>query len=166
MGLSRYYRHISTAIIAFLLVACQPEKEWLRNVTGGPALGTSFSIIYLTYEPLDLQSEIDSVFRVVNNSMSTYIPGSDISKINQGDSTVHVDQMFREVFELSKDVYEESNGYFDPTVGVLVDAWGFGPGQQIEMDSSRVDSLLKYVGFDKVKITGDSRIKKLIPVPA
>ncbi len=161
MGLSRYYRHISTAIIAFLLVACQPEKEWLRNVTGGPALGTSFSIIYLTYEPLDLQSEIDSVFRVVNNSMSTYIPGSDISKINQGDSTVHVDQMFREVFELSKDVYEESNGYFDPTVGVLVDAWGFGPGQQIEMDSSRVDSLLEYVGFDKVKITGDSRIKKL-----
>ena len=148
------------AFLVLILMACQPDKELIRNVTAGPALGTSFSIIYLTHEPLDLQSEIDSVFRVINKSMSTYIPGSDISKINLGDSTVRVDQMFREVFELSKNVYEESNGYFDPTVGVLVDAWGFGPGRQIQMDSSRVDSLLKYVGFDKVMLTEDSMVRK------
>lgn len=129
-------------------------------MAAGPALGTSYSIIYLSREPLDLQKEIDSVFKVVNQSMSTYIPDSDISKINGGDSTIQVDHMFREVFELSKEVYEESNGYFDPTVGVLVDAWGFGPGRQIELDSSRVDSLLKYVGFDKVKLTAESRIEK------
>ena len=160
MGLSRFCKRLFTVLLALLIMGCQPEKEWLRNVTAGPALGTSFSIIYLTHEPLDLQSDIDSVFQVVNKSMSTYIPGSDISKINLGDSTIRVDHMFREVFELSKKVYEESDGYFDPTVGVLVDAWGFGPGKQIEMDSSRVDSLLEYVGFDKVELTEDSRIRK------
>ena len=160
MDLLRSYKRLVPAFLAILLMACQPDKELIRNVTAGPALGTSFSIIYLTHEPLDLQSDIDSVFRVINKSMSTYIPGSDISKINLGDSTLRVDHMFREVFELSKSVYEESNGYFDPTVGVLVDAWGFGPGRQIQMDSSRVDSLLKYVGFDKVMLTEDSRIRK------
>ena len=160
MVLSKSCRGLVALFFLLLFIACQPEKEWLRNVTAGPALGTSFNIIYLTHEPLDLQTEIDSVFQVVNQSMSTYIPTSDISKINNGDSTLQVDHMFREVFELSKDVYEKSKGFFDPTVGVLVDAWGFGPGKQVELDSSRVDSLLNYVGFDKVRITDDSRIIK------
>ena len=163
MGLSRYFRDITILLLVICLAHCQPPKDWIRNVAAGPALGTSYSIIYLTREPLDLQTEIDSVFHVVNQSMSTYIPDSDISRINRGDSTVQVDQMFREVFELSKDVFEESNGYFDPTVGVLVDAWGFGPGTQIELDSSRVDSLLQYVGFNKVDLTDDSRISKSDP---
>ena len=94
--------------------------------------------------------------------MSTYIPDSDISKINQGDTTITVDFMFREVFELSKSVNLATDGYFDPTVGVLVDAWGFGPGDQIKLDSTKVDSLLRYVGFEKVSITDEGRIVKQI----
>lgn len=163
MDLLKYLNRLLVFGMAVLLGACQPEGEWIRNVAVGPALGTSYSIIYLAREPVDLQSEIDSVFAVVNQSMSTYIPESDISKINEGDTTISVDHMFREVFELSKEVYASTDGYFDPTVGVLVDAWGFGPGQQIEMDSSRVDSLLEYVGFLKVKMTADSRIVKSQP---
>lgn len=132
----------------------------VRNVAAGPALGTSYSIIYLTKEPLDLQKEIDSVFQVINQSMSTYMPDSDISRINNGETTIEVDHMFSEVFELSSEVYSSTDGYFDPTVGILVDAWGFGPGPSMELDSSRVDSLLKFVGFDKVRLTPDKRIVK------
>lgn len=92
--------------------------------------------------------------------MSTYIPSSDISRINSGDTTVIVDHMFKDVFELSQKVYKSTNGYFDPTVGPLVNAWGFGPGKQLTLDSTKVDSLLRYVGFDKVSLTIDNQIKK------
>ena len=125
---------------------------YVKNMSFGGALGTSYSITYLTENELDLQSEIDSVFEVINNSMSTYIPDSEISKINNGDTTVQVNQMFREVFQLSQEVYANTNGYFDPTVAALVNAWGFGPGDIVKMDSSKVDRILQFVGLDKVRL--------------
>lgn len=135
----------------------------VKNSNSGSALGTSYAITYLSDRELDFQKEIDSVFEAVNKSMSTYRPDSDISRINNGDSTVRIDQMFRDVFELSKEINKITNGYFDPTVGGLVNAWGFGPGEEIRMDSLKVDSLLKLVGFDKVSVTENNRIKKRYP---
>jgi thiamine biosynthesis lipoprotein len=95
--------------------------------------------------------------------MSTYIPDSDISRINRGDTTLQVDAMFREVFEQATTVYHASSGSFDPTVGILVDAWGFGPGEAMALDSLKVDSLLQYVGFDKVELRADNRVRKQHP---
>ncbi|MCK0144844.1 FAD:protein FMN transferase [Arenibacter sp. F26102] len=160
------YSFLCIGILALLLVCngCKTNGDkWVKNLNSGAALGTSYNIIYLAKEELDFEREIDSVFQDLNESMSTYIPTSDISRINMGDSTVVVDQMFREVFELSGKVYAATDGYFDPTVGVLVNAWGFGPGSELEMDSVRVDSLLDYVGFDKVSISPENKIKMAHP---
>ncbi|MBT8180429.1 MAG: FAD:protein FMN transferase [Eudoraea sp.] len=146
------------------VVSCRLGPDaYVKNVSFGGALGTSYSITYLTEKELDLKSEIDSVFEVINHSMSTYIPDSDISRINKGDTTVRIDQMFREVFQLSQEVYSNTNGYFDPTVGALVNAWGFGPGDIVEMDSSKVDSILQFVGLDKVRLNSDGTITKNDP---
>ena len=150
-----------SALLAFIC-GCAPKTP-IKNQHGGQALGTTYAIIFIADEELNLQTEIDSVFQVVNKSMSTYIPDSDISKINRGDTTLVVDQMFQEVFEISSKVYRSSAGYFDPTVGVLVNAWGFGPEDRIELDSTRVDSLLNYVGWNKVKLDENGVIKKSHP---
>ncbi len=144
-----------------MLAACNSgQPQYIQNTSYGGALGTSYNLIYLSDDQLDFQVQIDSVFAVVNQSLSTYITGSDISKINRGDTTLVVDAMFKEVFELSKKIHGTTKGYFDPTVGVLVNAWGFGPEKQIEMDSARVDSLLRFVGFDKVSLTTNRKVKK------
>jgi thiamine biosynthesis lipoprotein len=147
-------------MVGLLLVSCKGIE---KNENVGGALGTSYSIIYLSDKTLDYQREIDSVFQAVNQSLSTYIPTSDISKINRGDTTIVVDALFRDVFKISNEVYQKTNGYFDPTVGALVNAWGFGPGPEIEMDSSKVDSLLNFVGFDKVVITDKGTVRKSNP---
>ncbi len=136
---------------------------YVKSTQFGGALGTSYSITILYPEALNLEREIDSVFRVINYSMSTYLPDSDISKINDGDSIIVVDKMFRDVFELSKEVYSNTNGYFDPTVGALVNAWGFGPGKQLALDSTKVDSILQFVGFDKVRLTEEGTVLKNDP---
>lgn len=151
-------------LLTVFVLSCSPDASKLvQNGNAGGALGTSYSIIYLSDEKQDFQKEIDSVFAVINKSLSTYLPDSDISKINQGDTTIVVDKMFREVFELSKKVNRNTDGYFDPTVGVLVNAWGFGPSPSIKMDSTAVDSLLNFVGFEKVDLTKSNRIKKANP---
>ena len=151
-------------LIAMAITSCgkAPEK-YIKNTNVGGALGTSYSIIYLADRELDFQREIDSVFNVVNQSLSTYIPTSDISRINQGEDQVMVDHMFREVFTLSKEINAKTDGYFDPTVGIMVNAWGFGPGNKINMDSTAVDSLMQWVGLDKVSLTTENRIQKQFP---
>lgn len=156
------WRKFSLFFVALcLLFSCAPkEAKIYKNQNVGPALGTSYSLIYLSDQAVDFQVEIDSVFEAVNRSMSTYIPDSDISKINRGDASVAVDHMFRDVFELSKEIHQATNGYFDPTVGTLVNAWGFGPGAQIALDSTKVDSLMQFVGFEKVALKEDGRIEK------
>jgi len=101
----------------------------------------------------NFEKEIDSMFHLVNRSMSTYLPSSDISKINRGDKGIKVDDMFKEVFKKADRIYKETHGVFDPTIGVLVNAWGFGPkNMESNLDSLRVQELLEYVGFDKVTL--------------
>lgn len=151
------------AFALLLLLGCGPAAPLQRQQYQGGALGTSYSIIVYAEGEQDFTEQIDSVFAVMNHSMSTYVPDSDISRINGGDTTVVVDAMFREVFEASQAIWQASGGAFDPTVGVLVDAWGFGPGQALEMDSLKVDSLLDYVGFEKVSLTSEGRIRKAVP---
>ncbi|WP_222983521.1 FAD:protein FMN transferase [Flagellimonas meishanensis] len=151
------------AILACTILFLGCTTSWVKNQNRGNALGTTYSIIYMADGPLDFQREIDSVLQVLNQSLSTYIPTSDISRINDGDSTVVVDHMFQEVFEVSTQVHGASNGYFDPTVGVLANAWGFGPGEPMNLDSLKVDSLLKYVGWEKVRLMGDRTIQKNHP---
>ncbi|SHK83784.1 thiamine biosynthesis lipoprotein [Maribacter aquivivus] len=151
---------VIVAIIG-LFQSCKKNNDAkFRNENVGGALGTSYSIISISSEKLDLQKDIDSVFAVINHSLSTYIPESDISRINKGDSTVAVDMMFREVFDLSKTIHKETNGFFDPTVGTLVNAWGFGPERQISMDSLKIDSLLNFVGLHKVTLDESNHIVK------
>ena len=151
-------------MMALLLAqGCGPSGPLQRQQHQGGALGTSFAIIVYAEGEHDFTGQIDSVFAVMNRSMSTYLPDSDISRSNAGDTTVVADAMFREVFEASRDIWKTSKGAFDPTVGVLVDAWGFGPGQALEMDSLRVDSLLAYVGFEKVSLGPDGRLRKTVP---
>ncbi|WP_373075242.1 FAD:protein FMN transferase, partial [Zeaxanthinibacter enoshimensis] len=59
--------------------------------------------------------------------------------------------------------YEATDGYFDPTVGILVNAWGFGPGAAGLTDSLHIAQLKKYVGLDKISLTKDNRIEKAFP---
>lgn len=143
-------------MLVLSLVSCGPNL--IKNQNQGEALGTSYSITYISETELNFQEEIDGIFNAINQSLSTYIPDSDISKINRGDTTVVVDELFQEVFRQSIIANRISDGYFDPTVGPLVNAWGFGPGAALKMNKERVDSLMQYVGFNKVGLRPNNRV--------
>ena len=131
----------------------------------GFALGTTYNIQYVANASVDkVQTGIDSILNVINKSLSTYLPQSDISMINRGDTTVVVDYHFRAVFEKATEVWNATGGYFDPTVGALVNAYGFGPGNAInDLNPQQKDSLLKLTGWQKIKLNQDQTIKKESP---
>lgn len=143
--------------IVLVLVSCNKHEN---TKLSGPVFGTTYHIQYYADHETDFQSKIDSLFYVINKSMSTYQVNSDISRLNQNESNT-IDSHFAKVFDASKHIYKETNGYFDPTIGNLVNAWDFGPeGNIVNLDSLKIDSLMVSVGMDKVNRVGNTIIKK------
>ena len=143
------------------MVSCKEEiKQKDSTRLQGSVFGTTYNIIYYDQE-VNFDKEIQQLFDDINQSLSTYIRTSDISRINKGERGIKVDDYYKEVFEKSARIYKETDGYFDPTVGILVNAWGFGPKKPLnDLDSTKVKELMTYVGFDKVKIENGEVIKK------
>jgi FAD:protein FMN transferase len=90
-------------------VSCAEPGEKEQVITG-EALGTSYQVKFYHQEELDLRKGLDSVFEVINMSMSTYRDDSDISRINSGDSTVVVDEHFQKVFRDSRKIHRRVKG--------------------------------------------------------
>ena len=150
------------AFVVFVVFTCCTENHFSeKKVLRGNAFGTTYTIQYFTNSSFDAQRQIDSVLNRVNKSMSTYIYLSDISKINRGDSTIVVDALFKDVWQISKLVHKNSFGYFDPTVGSLRNLYGFGDTPYLETINARVlDSVRALVGFNKVAIKKDGTVHK------
>ena len=156
-------KHIIWFLFLILIVSCKNERPQ-KSFFQGQAFGTTFSIQVYSINEIDFEKGIDSVLSKVNNSVSTYIPESDISKINNGNTAIIVDDIFIDNFNISTEVYEITGGFFDPTIGVLRNAYGFGDTNSIQVvDSLALDSMMKFVGFNKVKLTSENKIEKLYP---
>ena len=142
-------------------ISCENKDVISFEKKEGLAFGTTFHITMDDPENKIKVTDIDSLIHAMNRSLSTYLSNSDISKINRGDTTVVVDELFSEVFAKSLRIFNETDGAFDPTIGTLVNAWGFGPGKKIsQLDKKQVDSLLVYVGFNKLKLLNNRLIKE------
>lgn len=154
------YKKFSLLCIVVVLLGCQSEQRVQR--TTGEALGTTYSILYSDTTPNSVVLDsIDAVFLRMNQSMSSYWSNSIISKVNR-DEKVQTDSDFRRVFKTAQIVWKETNGYFDPTVGALVNAYGFGPEKPLaHINATAIDSLLAITGFEKVTLSENGHIIKI-----
>jgi thiamine biosynthesis lipoprotein len=141
------------------ITSCNPLNRGEYHSIQGFTQGTTYSATYQLGSYGDLQEEIDSVLKVFDASLNSYDSSSIISAINNNVPGIRTDSMFRTVFHESSRVYQITGGAFDITLAPVINAWGFGPGQQLDVDSAMVDSLLQYVGMDKVSLMGDRVIK-------
>jgi Membrane-associated lipoprotein involved in thiamine biosynthesis len=125
----------------------------------GMVFGTFYSITY--QHDKNLKKEIEAELRKVDNSLSTFNKRSVISAINRNER-VAIDQMFLNVFDLAKQISKDTDGAFDITVAPLVNAWGFGFKNDCPPTKETIDSLRRFVGFEKVSLIGKS-IRKSNP---
>ena len=125
----------------------------------GEAQGTYYSVIYYDDQQRDCQYEIDSILKEFDLSLSLWVPNSIISMLNRNDTMVLPDRFFIENFEIAKEVANKTNGAFDPTVGSLVRAWGFGFDATKHVDDKIIDSILQFTGYQKIRIENRRLVK-------
>lgn len=162
MKFSHFYLGIfSLGLILF--ISCRFEQKELVKFTG-EAQGTYYAVSYYSEDGKNYQQEIDSLLKAFDRSVSMWVPNSLISKINRNEENIVPDKIFKVLYNRSKEIFEVTGGAFDPTVGPLVNAWGFGFEDRMKVDQKVVDSLLPLVGFNKVQldeviIKNDPRIR-------
>jgi len=125
----------------------------------GKAQGTTYHITYIDNYERDFQYEIDKLLMDFDYSVSTYNPNSIITKVNNNIG-VEVDKYFINCFNKAKEVWKNTDGAFDPTVLPLTNIWGFGPGKKSTIEKTKIDSILKFVGFDLIELKERKIIKK------
>ena len=158
-----YLLFAAICIVATLLVGCQGCKKHY-TVVEATALGT---FVQVKCSPTITKSEFSELVRKIDAeakaSMSIFEQESLISRLNRNECD-SLDSHIAANLALAKRYYELSNGYYDVTVKPLTSAWGFATKGE-KRNNPNIDSLLEFVGFDKIAINNcritksDSRIQ-------
>jgi len=130
-------------------------SELKKTSLTGLIYGTSYNIQFYSSGNSNYSNEIVDIFNEIDMSMSTYKKNSIISRVNNNNS-VQLDDHFKNVFSFSKKIYEITGGRFDPSIGLLVNYWGFGP-EKFVPDSKinpndQFTYLLSKTGFNRFEI--------------
>lgn len=135
-------------------------------------MGTSYSIKLVsvgnTVNKEKLQLDIEQILADINLSMSTYIPDSELSKLNQDKSGLSqtISEGLFYVIKHANKVGAQTRGAFDITVGPLVNLWGFGPEPltQEVPEQAVLNSVKRHTGFEKLQLNkATSSISKSDP---
>jgi len=132
--------------------ACRQEAPTYTQLEG-KAQGTTFHITYRDVSDRNFSGQVDSLFRRIDKSMSLWDSTSIISRINRNEPGVVADEHLIKVYNRSREISDITSGAFDITVGPLVKTWGFSYKKGLPPpDSTRVDSLLQLIGFQKIRL--------------
>ncbi|MGB3618923.1 MAG: FAD:protein FMN transferase [Catalinimonas sp.] len=151
---NRVKNSIWAAVLIVLSIVGYKYQQWTNAkyvAFQGRTMGTTYLIRYEDDERRSLKPQVDSLLVAFNASLSTYEPDSEISRLNRDNQIRFQSAYFFPVLEKSTEVFRRTNGAFDPTVGPLVNAWGFGPERRQRLDTAQVDSLRALVGFDRLR---------------
>jgi thiamine biosynthesis lipoprotein len=170
----RVARYLIWVVVVSIVIGCATDRTAWYSLNG-KTMGTTYHVEYFGAD--DVQDDIDSILIEVNQSLSTYIPSSTISEFNRnGKLKIHLandgrpaDPLHRHFLtnlEEALRIFRMTDGYFDPTVGPLVEAWGFGSkGRQTSSpDSATIEILQRSVGMQKIEVqSNETEVQLAIP---
>jgi len=159
------------AMLGLLFFSGCLSKEGELIHISGRTMGTHYNVKFYSSKDLDskelAQEEIDTILKKVNKEMSTYLKESEISYFNNSDRIgwISISKSFFKVTEYALNLAKNTEGRFDPTIGPLVNLWGFGPGGERKVPKEEeIKAAQMRVGFDKILLNKEkSEIKKKVP---
>jgi thiamine biosynthesis lipoprotein len=129
----------------------------------GFAQGTTYQVTYYATDSLVKKDQVDSLLAVIDSSLSIYKSYSLISRFNQAETSINMDDHMTRVVRKSIETYTQTEGIFDITVQPLVQAWGFGPKKVDQLpDSATIRSLKQCVDSRFLSVNGN-RLSKSKP---
>ena len=130
-----------------------------------PSMGTSCEVTLWTKDTEKAKLAIEAIEKLVNSiegSLSTYIPESEISRMNASafESDFKCSDVLWQNLKFAEYAYKVSNGGFDVTVGPLVKLWAIKKKRSELPSQTDIDEALKIVGFDKVELNDKEKTIK------
>lgn len=162
----------------FLWVLVRPEPLAQVYQLNGATMGTQYQILVAGFPQMLTDNELadgieQRLYRLDRELMSTYAPESELSRFNRSEpgDWVSISPELALVLERAQYFHQLTDGYFDVTVGPLVNRWGFGPliGQRV--DQSRIPSeeeiaaLLQQTGAQYLQVSlSPPQVRKTAPI--
>ena len=114
-----------------------------------------------------IKAEIEQILLEVNRQMSNYVPESELSRFNRAEAKVpfKVSPDFARVVRFSLELSRLSNGAFDPTLGPLINLWGFGEQTKDHLVPSAevLRAKMAEIGWQHLTVTADGELVKDLP---
>lgn len=155
----RWFRRVMP-LIATAAVSCGPADKAEYVQVKGLSLGT---FVYInartTHSAAEITRRVEQIDSLAKASMSIFDEGSLLSRINRNE-TDSLDEHIIFNIELARRFSLLSDGRYDITVKPLVEAWGFVRKQPDPNATPDIDSLLQFVGYDKIRIADGRLIKE------
>ena len=144
-------------LFCFVAVSCGGEKSQKYVTSEGEMLGTFMKVTAQTDRAVaEIYDAMQTLDTEAKASMSIFDENSLLSRINCNE-TDSLDKHILRCLNLARRVTEQSDGFYDITVAPLVEAYGFA-GKQRKAEI-KVDSIMEFVGMDKLRVEGNRLIK-------
>lgn len=144
-----------SAVFSLIVVACNSSSNYQK--IAGNTQGTTYHITY--NGDVLYNKEIDSILNVIDINLSYYNEKALLYRVNQNEDLPLTDH-FVKVFNAAMDISKASFGRYDITVGPLIKMYGFGGTKKADtITDAMIDSILQFVGYQKVKIVNNKLVK-------
>lgn len=137
----------------------------------GRTMGTTYSITISGYvsrsDKSRIEQQVTARLATINLQMSTWMAESEISAFNElgVDQSLAISPGFSEVIRRSLALSASTDGAFDPTLGPLLDVWGFShEGAHYTVPSATdVAAAKALTGWHLLRLDEDSVLTKTMP---
>lgn len=114
-----------------------------------------------------LKRDIEQRLEAINRQVSHYDPESELSRFNRSaaNTPFKASPDFICVLQHSLELNRLSQGAFDPTIGPLIDLWGFGARTAVKAvpTDAQIQEAMKKTGCRHVSVTAHGEVTKEIP---
>lgn len=143
----------------------RPPGPQAACILTGQSMGTTWTVTLAlpgAVSPASARTAIESTLAQVVAEMSQWQADSDVSRFNRAPagSWQAAPAGFRHVLAAALATARDTGGAYDPTIGRLVDLWGFGPGPPRRSPpgpvaiGSVLDSIRSAGGWQRIAIQG------------
>ena len=106
----------------------------------------------------DINTQIGEKLREMETTLLSWTEeNSQISQLNNADGkTMEVSDDLAADLEKIRQLSQDSNGAFDPTLGKIIRLWDIAGENPHVPDQSEIDTLLPEVGYEKIQVDGNN----------
>ncbi len=152
----RVFRYISILfcllVVGFYIYQNAPHYQIIK----GKIFGSYYNIKIRTNNKNKLlEHDIKEELERLNDKFSVFTDKSEISAINRAEkqTKLKLSDDMRNVLKASDKIYHQSAGWFDPSLGKIIDLWGFGTEEAKAPSAAKIKQAMRSVGFNKIKFS-------------